>query len=422
MSSDRQKTREDLSSYLDGELPEPRARQVQQALRADTALAVEFEALRAVRDRVGRLPRVSAPSGTARAVLERLGRPAPAAGRRAMTPWVGRVAVAAGVLVAVGIGAALLPHLRHEAAVRTDTRVRTPLPEVVTVSDSDDLAAADRDLYVWRKGKTGWAKLPATGGAPIAQTFDYDAANLAGASPPVTNLVINVDNDRMPAAEREVERVFFSNGFEPLTYKDGRLNRLAKISNRGVTYNATPEEPKRVQFQVVMDKATFRRIVRDLNDIRVRQNVAQVPWSQGVHTDDEHLAMAAARGRRVAPARKPKAAATGRDAGTMRAHPQPAGPPATRPAAKVATPLLRADAKDDRMRGRFGGEFAFLVDEGIRNTQFWAPRRMPPAATTAPTSAATRAAATIRQLVVILNGVVEPPDAPECGAGTKSSE
>jgi len=419
MSPDRQTIREDLSAYLDGELSEPRACEVQQALRDDTALAVEFEALRAVRDRLGRLPRASAPAGMTQVVLERIGRPGQAARRDGLTPWIGRVAVAAGVLIAVGIGAALLTQMRREAALRTDTLARAPLPEVVSVSDSDDLAAADRDLYVWRKGKTGWAKLPADGGPPVAQTFDV-AAGPAKAAAPVTNLVINVDNASMPAAEREVERVFFSNGFEPLTYEDGRLNRLGKISNRGVTYNATPAEPRRVQFQVVMDKATFKRIVRDLNDIRARQDVAQVPWAQTAASGEQALAMAPPGPRHPAARRSPKAVAAGGDNGTMGAGSRRAPAPAMRP--ETVGRLVQPDRKDDRAGRRFGGQFAFLVDERLKNTQFWAPRQMPLAATTAPTSATTRAAETIRQLIVILNGVVEPPGPPDGGVEMKSSE
>ena len=65
MSSQRDKIREQLSAYVDGELTAAQARQVQEAVARDPGLAAELEALRSVRGLVGRLPRASAPAGIA---------------------------------------------------------------------------------------------------------------------------------------------------------------------------------------------------------------------------------------------------------------------------------------------------------------------------------------------------------------------
>ncbi|OPX24657.1 MAG: hypothetical protein B1H04_01670, partial [Planctomycetales bacterium 4484_123] len=69
MPSRKDKLRESLSAYLDGELSDAEARDLDAALARDPDLAAEMASLRAVRDLLGRLPRASAPAGLAGRVL-----------------------------------------------------------------------------------------------------------------------------------------------------------------------------------------------------------------------------------------------------------------------------------------------------------------------------------------------------------------
>ncbi|KKM72936.1 hypothetical protein LCGC14_1415600, partial [marine sediment metagenome] len=67
MSSQKDKIREQLSAYLDGELTEAQAERVVRAAAQDPELAAELAALRRVSEMVGSLPREAAPAGMAEA-------------------------------------------------------------------------------------------------------------------------------------------------------------------------------------------------------------------------------------------------------------------------------------------------------------------------------------------------------------------
>ncbi len=106
---ERSQTMEQLSAYLDGELPEADAAKVEHAIAADASLAAELAALKRTRDLVRRLPRkTSSPDFVANVLAhaERL---------RLVTPhgleapdrsfqWVRYLATAAVLLVAGGVG------------------------------------------------------------------------------------------------------------------------------------------------------------------------------------------------------------------------------------------------------------------------------------------------------------------------------
>jgi hypothetical protein len=107
---------EQLSAYVDGELPEREAAEVARAIEADPALPRRLRQVRAVRELVRALPRSAAPEGFVDAVLAKAERPrllgasAEPAGRRAVQ-WVRFLATAAVLLIAFSIGAVIVAML-----------------------------------------------------------------------------------------------------------------------------------------------------------------------------------------------------------------------------------------------------------------------------------------------------------------------
>ncbi len=106
--TEKERIRQQLSGYLDGELSEANRREVQRAVEADAELAKELRQLQKVRELVGRLPREQASEDFVSNVLaqaERRDLIGPTAETRAprSTLWVRWLASAAVLLIAVGI-------------------------------------------------------------------------------------------------------------------------------------------------------------------------------------------------------------------------------------------------------------------------------------------------------------------------------
>jgi len=106
---------EQLSAYIDGELPPPERAMVERLLAGDAELRRELESMRRAVDAVRALPRERAPAGLAAGVASRIEQPlyrerVAAAAPQAGTHWgqrvvhVRRYAVAAVLLLAAGVG------------------------------------------------------------------------------------------------------------------------------------------------------------------------------------------------------------------------------------------------------------------------------------------------------------------------------
>lgn len=253
MSLEHERIREELSAYLDGELGQAEARRVEEALKADSNLAAELDSLRAVREMVRRLPRCKAPAGMVERVIAGAGRATPVAGGRG-TSWALRVGVAAAALIAVGIGAALLTLVG---------RPRGPESELVKALPRE---TAGRSRIM--KGGP-----PAEPGKPATPDMDVYAA----ASIVTLNFFINTDN--LAQAQRDVERVFRSNSLL-LVAEDKALaqdGHLAKVRARSNFYLQTASTPTQIRYEMVIAEDQVRQIVHQLNAIRSRQKVAQIP-------------------------------------------------------------------------------------------------------------------------------------------------
>ncbi|MFW6066130.1 MAG: anti-sigma factor family protein, partial [Planctomycetota bacterium] len=114
MSGEKDKIREQLSAYLDGELSDEEARCVEAALKSDSELQAELDELRRVREMVGSLSSSQAPEGFVERVMARAERERLMAGddsqshRGGPLRWARLLATAAVLLVAAGAGLVLI--------------------------------------------------------------------------------------------------------------------------------------------------------------------------------------------------------------------------------------------------------------------------------------------------------------------------
>ena len=88
-----EKTCEQLSAYMDGELDADASQGIERAIQSDPKLAAELARLRATRELVRRLDRVEAPAGLADSVLQQAERrclvaSAPVRGRLPAPRWL----------------------------------------------------------------------------------------------------------------------------------------------------------------------------------------------------------------------------------------------------------------------------------------------------------------------------------------------
>jgi negative regulator of sigma E activity len=355
--SNREEISEQLSAYLDGELSDKETRRVDEMLVDDPALSDELESLREVRQLLRSLPHEQAPDGLLDTVLAQ-------AQRRRTGWWAGRLARAAVIVLAVGIGVIVTARLNRPAE-----RNGTQTPQHL---------------------KT--------------QTFAKGGLTGVGGTAPaeVTNVLINTDN--LVVTQREVESVFGRNSIKPVVVKEEPVrvtkNAPDKYRGRANVYNQIQASPNQVRYELAITDNQMRQIVSELNEIRARQNVAQCPAGNGIRAGDDVIALAkadlrdksatgAARAadydkmRRTA-AERTKARDDGKHIAAAGKHKEndskiahaakPSADPTTRPTSIVM---------DQRKTGKITGQKV--------------AQRQP---------TTTLATANVRQLVVILNGVV----------------
>ncbi len=247
--SGKDKIREQLSAYLDGELSEGESRLVDEMVASDPALSAELESLRLVQSLLRGLPPTQAPAGMADAVLART--------HRRHTGWrMGHLAQAAIVLLAVGVGVTVTAWLNRPTHPRQTER-QTP--------------------YSSKTPVLAEGKIADVGGLVTAET---------------TNVFINTDN--LLLTQREVEHVFGKNSIKPIVEIAGAPKAAAEPRGRANFYNQTQVTPNQVRYEVAITDNQMRQIVSELNEIRARQNVAQSPAGGGFIKDGDTLVLAEA--------------------------------------------------------------------------------------------------------------------------------
>jgi hypothetical protein len=276
MSPQRDDIREQLSAYLDGELSQAQLGRVQDAIRGDPQLAAELEALRAVRKLLRGLPRASAPHGFTERVVGRAERAgalevSAAPVRRPAAWWLGRLAAAAVILVAVGVGVLVVARLAAPVGPG-------PTGEHVAMVEARDRGALPKDVELaaapTAAPKEHTEAYPGKGGAPAGAV----TANQPFVEPPAAQFFINTDN--LVLANEEVQRVLDSNGIVPVEGPPPRAMPARVMVSRPNFYEQTVVRANRIELDVVLDETEVRKIVSELNAIRSRQNVAQVPMRE----------------------------------------------------------------------------------------------------------------------------------------------
>ncbi|MFP3938521.1 MAG: anti-sigma factor family protein [Phycisphaerae bacterium] len=144
MSGEKDKIREQLSAYLDGELSDEEARRVEAALKSDSELQAELDELRRVREMVGSLPSSQAPEGFVERVMARAERERLMSGddsqshRGGPLRWARLLATAAVLLVAAGAGLVLISSLVFTETPGWDNGEGGKVGEIARDRGSDD--------------------------------------------------------------------------------------------------------------------------------------------------------------------------------------------------------------------------------------------------------------------------------------------
>ncbi len=244
---------EQLSAYMDGELSDEESRRVDEMLADDPALSDELESLREVRQLLQGLRHEQAPDGLLDAVLARA-----ESQRKRAGWWAGRLARAAVIILAVGVGVTVTSWLSRSGE-RNGTQ--TPQhPQTPTLA---------------RSGLTG----------------------IGGTAPEeVTNVRINTDN--LVLTQREVEGVFGRNSIEPVVATT-QVIRAAKHAprehrSRANFYHQRQVAPNQIRYELAITDNQMRQIVSELNEIRARQNVSQCPVRPRIRDGNDTIALAKA--------------------------------------------------------------------------------------------------------------------------------
>jgi len=276
MDSDSETIHEDLSAYLDGELPESELRRLEEQLKADPALRAELEAVGSVQKLLRELPRRKAPVDLAERVLAQaersslLGMPEQAPGKRRFR--FGWLVAAAAAAVLVFASMLVLPSLRrpdHHAGPPGGLAPAGRTGEGISLAGDKDGAPESAEVALVADAQEPRVTSPS---AP-KQPPKLDGPAESRIVP--LNFVINTDN--LVQAQREVEAVFARNELRVVEEKDraSRSGRAgAPVSN---FYSQTKRTSRNVRYDVVLVAGRLRQIVDELNSIRVKQNVAQIP-------------------------------------------------------------------------------------------------------------------------------------------------
>ncbi len=294
--TDRDKIREQLSAWLDGELSDSEVRRLEKAVELDAGLATELQQLCATRELIRRLPREQAPEDFVDRVIARAERMNLVGGGENQVEqpsplrWIRIAATAAILLITVGTGIVITfslfsPQFDEHVASSTTPTVSQP------GFDDGDREETDGGAMAFPEsgglGKAGGPSVPegyCDGRyAWFKNGLDLEAELKNYYSSDIHSIEIYTDN--LEIAEKDVVKVLDSNGIQPI--KQAVINNLdrARASNNATgdiglldnSYQVKPLNRAQVQIVVLVDEDQLAKLDKDLKKVISEQRVAQAP-------------------------------------------------------------------------------------------------------------------------------------------------
>jgi len=408
--TDKDKIRQQLSAYMDGQLDAHAAAAVERALEADRELAAELERLRAVRNLVRALPQAKAPDDFVAHVLAQAERLHLVASDDAAKPpinWLRWVATAAMLLICVSVGAVIFvtlnysrqfngkllsvaqgpaapsqPIAAHKSSAdkkEDESNVTSGgvLVEGLARADGDDRRMEMKDAPAFRSnvaftGKAGDALGPLRN-AKVATT----PAPAKPESGP-RNMLIYTDD--LAIAERDVETALGGKGFVPIhTGKAGvaalSLNNFERQAVDGTVQYVVKGTPEQVrQLQVRLDDVRQRQhVVQSVRERPADANVETSGYAMGTALKS-NLSMEQSRGRLAAPSELAEAPVA---AGSPMMSQMASSAPASRSAGFTSQPAQTAASQADLPTQQ---EQSIVITEKLVVTLRYAPTTTRPVA------------------------------------------
>jgi hypothetical protein len=294
------KTSQQLSAYLDGELPDVEAGRVRRAVAGDPALARELTELAATRQLLRALPRECAGDDFAARVLaeaERASLMTPTEAERPPSPlrWIRYMATAAVLLIAASVGMIIAVTLfspdTYESNLALSTPRRHDAPRRGREGGEFGEAGPGGEpkrLALDKAGKTALPKVTAVGtpankpgpdandpGPIEGLNIDLNGLELALAEGVQNNEIIFTD--RIDLAQRQVESVLLANGLKPAVVRSGfrAAQKDSRAHRRGNYYQANKLTAGTVQYELFVSPDQLPKLQRELSTLRLQQNVSQ---------------------------------------------------------------------------------------------------------------------------------------------------
>lgn len=246
----RDRIREQLSAYIDGELSPSQMQRVGEAVEADAELAAELESLRAVRELLRSLPAARAPGDLMDSILQQAERSrlvaAPAPAPTGALRWFRRFAIAAILAIAACIGAAIVTQLWTVPAAPT-TAGRT--------------GPAGRGTALAKNDKSEHNEQP---GGYARKKYAVVAASAPSSAPAVANVDIYTGDLR--AVQRDVERILGANSIKPATRRKSGRKAVAAF------FHARRLSAGQVQYEIYATDDQIAAVRKELGPVIATQN------------------------------------------------------------------------------------------------------------------------------------------------------
>lgn len=292
MSDEREKLREQLSAFLDGQLTPEETQRLKAAMEADALLRAELESLRATRNLLKRLPRESAPPNLLVGTLEE------AARRNLVRPpgvllparkshWPRYAALAALVVLGVSVGVYLAGGFGRHAgqAPPGPTIVRTQTGTAEQAGKTDSKLQPSSDMYAARGRETAGAKgaadrlarepeSGATGAGKGGATGRFTAGQRLVAQ---RRVVLNTNN--LEETNGRISAVLAANsvqlGESSQAGAAGRENQMQRVQSRANVAGYATSTETHSEIMVFVDSAKVPGLIAELEQLDASAGPAQ---------------------------------------------------------------------------------------------------------------------------------------------------